>query len=178
MELNGVKIIENHLGMIMAQPFLNKYNEINGTKRGFIRFIRTDETKLFLEECKRHLELQDNDLILTENGYGSYLHPVVFVRFYLWLFPDDVFSVKNYFMLWFEYDLAFKELVEYLDERINETLEYDALCFHREIRLCSKFFSKKKNFDNQSVIDFNISLLSINVPFNDRYIAMARYFYK
>lgn len=95
-------------GMFNATYLLKQWNEHNGLSRGkeVNDFLKIDKTKEFILEVEARENLNTNKIVLSKKGKngGTWLHPLVFIDFAMWLNTSFKYDVLQF---------VFDELIKY-----------------------------------------------------------------
>lgn len=97
--------------MFNATSLIKQYNEANGAKKEIKDYLENKSTQEFLNALKKEENLNgENSPYLTSRGKysgGTWMHPIMFVDFAMWLNP--AFKVK---VIKFVYD----QMIQYRNE--------------------------------------------------------------
>ncbi len=95
-------------GMFNATSLLSQWNKSKGLSRGkeVNDFLKIDKTKDFISEVEFRENYNTNKIVLSKKGKngGTWLHPLVFIDFAMWLNPSFKYDVMK-----FVYDELIKE---------------------------------------------------------------------
>jgi len=95
-------------GMFNATSLLAQWNKSKGLSRGkeVNDFLKIDKTKDFISEVEFRENHNTNKIVLSKKGKngGTWLHPLVFIDFAMWLNPSFKYDVMK-----FVYDELIKE---------------------------------------------------------------------
>lgn len=83
--------------MFNATALVEQWNKVNNTKL-IADFIRLDSTKVFVEVVKNRENHNMGNPILSKKGKngGTWMHPLVFIDFAMWLNPDFKYDVLKF----------------------------------------------------------------------------------
>ena len=95
-------------GMFNATSLLSQWNKKRGLSRGkeVNDFLKIDKTKEFIAEVELRENHNTNKIVLSKKGKngGTWLHPLVFIDFAMWLNPSFKYDVLK-----FVYDKLIKQ---------------------------------------------------------------------
>ena len=97
-------------GMFNATALMKQWNESSGDKKEVTKFFENENTKAFISALMEEEKLNtQNSAYLKSRGKngGTWMHPILFVKFAMWLNPR--FEVK---VIKFVYD----EMIKYRNE--------------------------------------------------------------
>ena len=132
-KLNEFDVIQRTKdGMFYATKLLKQYNKKNGTKKEIKKFFENDNTKEFIQVLEKEEGLnRQNPAYLKKRGKlgGTWLHPILFVKFATWLSPEFEYHIIKFVydkMIEFRIDSgnSFKEMTDAIKEKY--TAYYDA----------------------------------------------------
>ena len=84
-------------GMFNASTLLEQWNKVNN-KKNVADFLRLDKTKEFVTEIISREDHNMGNPILSKKGKngGTWLHPLVFIDFAMWLNPSFKYDVLKF----------------------------------------------------------------------------------
>ena len=87
-------------GMFNATSLLSQWNKKRGLSRGkeVNDFLKIDKTKEFIAEVELRENHNTNKIVLSKKGKngGTWLHPLVFIDFAMWLNPSFKYDVLKF----------------------------------------------------------------------------------
>lgn len=87
-------------GMFNATSLLSQWNKKRGLSRGkeVNDFLKIDKTKEFIAEVELRENHNTNKIVLSKKGKngGTWLHPLVFIDFEMWLNPSFKYDVLKF----------------------------------------------------------------------------------
>jgi len=87
-------------GMFNATSLLSQWNKKRGLSRGkeVNDFLKIDKTKEFISEVELRENHNTNKIVLSKKGKngGTWLHPLVFIDFAMWLNPSFKYDVLKF----------------------------------------------------------------------------------
>ena len=110
-------------GMFNATALLKQWNESSGDKKEVTKFFENENTKAFISALIEEEKLNtQNSAYLKSRGKngGTWMHPILFVKFAMWLNPR--FEVK---VIKFVYD----EMIKYRNEAGDAYKELSAAIY-------------------------------------------------
>jgi len=96
-------------GMFNATALLKQWNDNSGEKKEITKFFENENTKAFIDALmyEENLDTQNSAYVKSkarsDRGGGTWMHPILFVKFAMWLNPR--FEVK---VIKFVYDQMIK----------------------------------------------------------------------
>ena len=110
-------------GMFNATALMKQWNESSGDKKEVTKFFENENTKAFISALMEEEKLNtQNSAYLKSRGKngGTWMHPILFVKFAMWLNPR--FEVK---VIKFVYD----EMIKYRNEAGDAYKELSAAIY-------------------------------------------------
>lgn len=110
-------------GMFNATALMKQWNESSGDKKEVTKFFENENTKAFISALMEEEKLNtQNSAYLKSRGKngGTWMHPILFVKFAMWLNPQ--FEVK---VIKFVYD----EMIKYRNEAGDAYKELSAAIY-------------------------------------------------
>lgn len=122
--------------MFNATNLLKQWNEASGEKKEITKFFDNDNTKEFISALMEEEKLNtQNSAYLKARGKngGTWMHPILFVKFAMWLNPRfEVQVIKFVYdqMLKYRNDAgdAYKELASNIGKLVDKNFMHAAMC--------------------------------------------------
>lgn len=122
--------------MFNATNLLKQWNEASGEKKEITKFFDNDNTKEFISALMEEEKLNtQNSAYLKARGKngGTWMHPILFVKFAMWLNPRfEVQVIKFVYdqMLKYRNDAgdAYKELGAAISKIVSKKFMHAAMC--------------------------------------------------
>lgn len=126
-------------GMFNATTLLQAWNKATGEKKEITKFFENDNTKEFLDALvkEENLDTQNSAYVKSkarlDRGGGTWMHPILFVKFAMWLNPRfEVQVIKFVYdqMLKYRNDAgdAYKELGAAISKIVSKKFMHVAMC--------------------------------------------------
>jgi hypothetical protein len=85
-------------GYFNATDLLGQWNEFSGMQKQMVHFTENQTTKVFISEIMKQETKERDSVLLTVRGKsgGTWMHPLLFVDFAMWLNPTFKYHVLKF----------------------------------------------------------------------------------